>query len=139
MDYVVFQQPLLFPPRFSTIQSFTNINININSNNNNSMVCNSVGFSYGFGGGRHFYYRQTVPSVGFHGESSSDESSSSTLSNYYNNFNFWEKSSSSSAELINNQRTSNFFVSDAEGDPDCPTEGFSSIEHALHTLRQGKV
>lgn len=131
MDYVVFQQPLLFPPRFSIIQSFTNIN----SNNNNSKVCNSVGFSYGFGGGRHFYYRQPVPSVGFHGESSSDASSSSTLSNYSNR----EKSSSSSAELMNNQRTSNFFVSDAEGDPDCPTEGFSSIEHALHTLRQGKV
>ncbi|PIA38933.1 hypothetical protein AQUCO_02700253v1 [Aquilegia coerulea] len=36
------------------------------------------------------------------------------------------------------QETIDFFVSDAEGDPDCPTEGFSSIEHALNTLRQGK-
>lgn len=35
--------------------------------------------------------------------------------------------------------TIDFFVSDAEGDPDCPTEGFSSIEQALNTLRQGKV
>ncbi|KAH7862114.1 hypothetical protein Vadar_000089 [Vaccinium darrowii] len=34
--------------------------------------------------------------------------------------------------------TSDFFVSDAEGDPDCPTEGFSSIERALNMLRQGK-
>ncbi|KAK9186080.1 hypothetical protein WN943_026441 [Citrus x changshan-huyou] len=34
--------------------------------------------------------------------------------------------------------TIDFFVSDAEGDPDCPTEGFSSIEQALNTLRQGK-
>lgn len=34
---------------------------------------------------------------------------------------------------------SDFFVSDAEGDPDCPTEGFSSIEQALNMLRQGKV
>lgn len=35
--------------------------------------------------------------------------------------------------------TTDFFVSDAEGDPDCPSEGFSSIEQALNTLRQGKV
>ncbi|KAG5566864.1 hypothetical protein RHGRI_002419 [Rhododendron griersonianum] len=34
--------------------------------------------------------------------------------------------------------TSDFFVSDAEGDPDCPTEGFSSIEQALNMLCQGK-
>lgn len=32
-----------------------------------------------------------------------------------------------------------FFVSDAEGDPDCPSEGYSSIQQALSTLRQGKV
>ena len=32
-----------------------------------------------------------------------------------------------------------FFVSDAEGDPDCPSDGYSSIEQALNTLRQGKV
>ncbi|KAJ6995309.1 hypothetical protein NC653_017938 [Populus alba x Populus x berolinensis] len=31
--------------------------------------------------------------------------------------------------------TIDFFVSDADGDPDCPTEGYSSIEQALHTLR----
>lgn len=35
--------------------------------------------------------------------------------------------------------TIDFFVSDAEGDPDCPSEGFSSIEQALSALRQGKV
>lgn len=35
--------------------------------------------------------------------------------------------------------TIDFFVSDAEGDPDCPTEGFSSIEKAFNTLRQGKL
>ncbi|KAA8549710.1 hypothetical protein F0562_001272 [Nyssa sinensis] len=34
--------------------------------------------------------------------------------------------------------TTDFFVSDAEGDPDCPSEGFSSIELALNSLRQGK-
>ncbi|THG05866.1 monofunctional riboflavin biosynthesis protein RIBA 3, chloroplastic isoform X1 [Camellia sinensis] len=34
--------------------------------------------------------------------------------------------------------TIDFFVSDAEGDPDCPSEGFSSIEQALNVLRQGK-
>ena len=35
--------------------------------------------------------------------------------------------------------TSDFFVSDAEGDPDCPSKGYSSIEQALDALRQGKV
>lgn len=35
--------------------------------------------------------------------------------------------------------TTDFFVSDAEGDPDCPSEGYSSIELALNALRQGKV
>jgi hypothetical protein len=37
------------------------------------------------------------------------------------------------------QETGDFFVSDAEGDPDKPTEGFSSIEDALNSLRKGKV
>lgn len=35
--------------------------------------------------------------------------------------------------------TVDFFVSDAEGDPDCPSLGFSSIQQALNSLRQGKV
>ncbi|KAL4297870.1 hypothetical protein GQ457_12G029030 [Hibiscus cannabinus] len=34
--------------------------------------------------------------------------------------------------------TIDFFVSDAEGDPDCPSKGFSSIEQALNTIRQAK-
>ncbi|XP_013615761.1 PREDICTED: monofunctional riboflavin biosynthesis protein RIBA 3, chloroplastic isoform X1 [Brassica oleracea var. oleracea] len=34
--------------------------------------------------------------------------------------------------------TVDFFVSDADGDPDCPTQGYSSIELALQSLRQGK-
>lgn len=37
------------------------------------------------------------------------------------------------------QETTDFFVSDIYGDPDCPTEGFSSISQALDVLRQGKV
>ncbi|CAI0475023.1 unnamed protein product [Linum tenue] len=41
-----------------------------------------------------------------------------------------------SAEITS--ETIDFFVSDAEGDPDCPTPGYSSIDHALHILRQGK-
>uniref|UniRef100_A0ACD5U1V4 Uncharacterized protein n=2 Tax=Avena sativa TaxID=4498 RepID=A0ACD5U1V4_AVESA len=36
------------------------------------------------------------------------------------------------------QETGDFFVSDAEGDPDKPTEGFSSIEDAINSLREGK-
>jgi len=35
--------------------------------------------------------------------------------------------------------TTDFFVSDAEGDPDCPSKGYSSIEQALNALRLGKV
>ncbi|KAG7534861.1 GTP cyclohydrolase II [Arabidopsis thaliana x Arabidopsis arenosa] len=34
--------------------------------------------------------------------------------------------------------TDDFFVSDAEGDPDCPSQGYSSIEFALQALRKGK-
>ncbi|KAK4408853.1 Monofunctional riboflavin biosynthesis protein RIBA 3, chloroplastic [Sesamum angolense] len=34
------------------------------------------------------------------------------------------------------QETIDFFVSDAEGDPDCPSPGYSSIEQALMALRQ---
>ncbi|XP_021716226.1 monofunctional riboflavin biosynthesis protein RIBA 3, chloroplastic-like isoform X2 [Chenopodium quinoa] len=37
-----------------------------------------------------------------------------------------------------NSESIDFFVSDAEGDPDCPTKGFSSIDQALITLKQGK-
>ncbi|KAK4780198.1 hypothetical protein SAY87_016304 [Trapa incisa] len=36
------------------------------------------------------------------------------------------------------QETVDFFVSDAEGDPDCPSEGYSSIDQALNSLCQGK-
>ncbi|KAL8496845.1 hypothetical protein ACS0TY_020505 [Phlomoides rotata] len=36
------------------------------------------------------------------------------------------------------QETIDFFVSDAEGDPDCPSSGYSSIDHALTALRQQK-
>ncbi|CAA7032165.1 unnamed protein product [Microthlaspi erraticum] len=42
-------------------------------------------------------------------------------------------------DVENTQESSvDFFVCDAEGDPDCPTRGYSSIEHALQALRQGK-
>ncbi|KAH7542519.1 hypothetical protein FEM48_Zijuj02G0082500 [Ziziphus jujuba var. spinosa] len=34
--------------------------------------------------------------------------------------------------------TIDFFVSDAEGDPDRPSEGYSSIDQALNALREGK-
>ena len=43
------------------------------------------------------------------------------------------------ANEITDQENSDFFVSEAEGDPDCPSKGYSSIEHALNALRQGKV
>ncbi|OEL31051.1 putative monofunctional riboflavin biosynthesis protein RIBA 3, chloroplastic [Dichanthelium oligosanthes] len=36
------------------------------------------------------------------------------------------------------QETGDFFVSDAEGDPDKPTNGFSSIDQAINALREGK-
>jgi hypothetical protein len=34
------------------------------------------------------------------------------------------------------QETGDFFVSDAEGDPDKPTDGFSSIDQAITALRE---
>ncbi|XP_048139948.1 monofunctional riboflavin biosynthesis protein RIBA 3, chloroplastic isoform X2 [Rhodamnia argentea] len=37
------------------------------------------------------------------------------------------------------QEMIDFFVSEAEGDPDCPSEGYSSIEQALNSLREGKI
>uniref|UniRef100_A0A7N1A0Z8 GTP cyclohydrolase II n=1 Tax=Kalanchoe fedtschenkoi TaxID=63787 RepID=A0A7N1A0Z8_KALFE len=36
------------------------------------------------------------------------------------------------------QETVDFFVSEAEGDPDCPSEGYSSVEQAVEAIRQGK-
>ncbi|XP_062179922.1 probable monofunctional riboflavin biosynthesis protein RIBA 3, chloroplastic isoform X1 [Phragmites australis] len=36
------------------------------------------------------------------------------------------------------QETGDFFVSDAEGDPDKPTDGFSSIDQAINALREGR-
>lgn len=36
------------------------------------------------------------------------------------------------------QETGDFFVSDAEGDPDKPTDGFSSIDEAIGALHEGK-
>ncbi|KAL2899118.1 Monofunctional riboflavin biosynthesis protein RIBA 3 chloroplastic [Bienertia sinuspersici] len=64
-----------------------------------------------------------------------DQSSSSTLENENGSL----KSvpfSTLDAEIT--PETIDFFVSDAEGDPDCPTKGYSSIEQALMTLKQGK-
>jgi len=52
------------------------------------------------------------------------------------------ESSSASFETLDSEitpETTNFFVSDAEGDPDCPSKGYSSIEQALNALSQGKV
>ncbi|KAG8040757.1 hypothetical protein GUJ93_ZPchr0337g7079 [Zizania palustris] len=37
------------------------------------------------------------------------------------------------------QETGDFFVSDAEGDPDKPTDGFSSIDEAISALHEGKT
>jgi 3,4-dihydroxy 2-butanone 4-phosphate synthase / GTP cyclohydrolase II len=37
------------------------------------------------------------------------------------------------------QETGDFFVSDAKGDSDRPTDGFSSIDQAITALREGKV
>ena len=37
------------------------------------------------------------------------------------------------------QETGDFFVSDAEGDPDKPTDGFSSIDEAIGALHEGKM
>lgn len=41
--------------------------------------------------------------------------------------------------LLSAEITIDFFVSETEGDPDCPTKGYSSIGEALNALSQGKV
>lgn len=53
-----------------------------------------------------------------------------------------EKDNSESFKTVDAEitpETVDFFVSDTDGDPDCPTDGFSSVEDALATLRLGKV
>ncbi|KAJ8563638.1 hypothetical protein K7X08_032090 [Anisodus acutangulus] len=42
-----------------------------------------------------------------------------------------------SAEIT--PETIDFFVSEAEGDPDCPSKGYSSIGEVLAALSEGKV
>jgi 3,4-dihydroxy 2-butanone 4-phosphate synthase / GTP cyclohydrolase II len=37
------------------------------------------------------------------------------------------------------QETTKFFVSDAEGDPDRPSDGYSSVDDAIRALQEGKV
>ncbi|XP_065865317.1 monofunctional riboflavin biosynthesis protein RIBA 3, chloroplastic [Euphorbia lathyris] len=51
---------------------------------------------------------------------------------------FDQNGSFGSVDAEINSETIDFFVSDAEGDPDCPSPGYSSIDQALSTLRQGK-
>ncbi|KAK7402170.1 hypothetical protein VNO78_14222 [Psophocarpus tetragonolobus] len=45
---------------------------------------------------------------------------------------------SASFGTLDAPQTTDFFVSDAEGDPDSPSKGYSSIAQALFALRQGK-
>ncbi|KAL2486555.1 Monofunctional riboflavin biosynthesis protein RIBA 3 [Abeliophyllum distichum] len=56
-------------------------------------------------------------------------------------FDAFNESSSASFRTLDAEitpETADFFVSDAEGDPDSPSAGYSSIEQALVALRQGK-
>ncbi|KMT05324.1 hypothetical protein BVRB_7g174590 [Beta vulgaris subsp. vulgaris] len=64
-----------------------------------------------------------------------DEQSSSNLENQIGSLNS-VTFGTLDAEIT--PETIDFFVSDAEGDPDCPTKGYASIEQALITLKQGK-
>lgn len=122
MDSALFQQSLF--PRISISQSFK------------FKTYNNVGFGL---------YRDRISTclaVGMPGELSDDQGSSS-LQIHQNGSIFSALEDSTvrmgmvDAEIT--PETINFFVSDAEGDPDCPTEGYSSIELALNSLRQGKV
>nr|GFC75384.1 monofunctional riboflavin biosynthesis protein RIBA 3, chloroplastic [Tanacetum cinerariifolium] len=52
-----------------------------------------------------------------------------------------EKDTSKAFKIVDAEiapKTVDFFVSDTVGDPDCPTDGFSSVKDALATLRLGK-
>ncbi|RWR95477.1 putative monofunctional riboflavin biosynthesis protein RIBA 3, chloroplastic isoform X2 [Cinnamomum micranthum f. kanehirae] len=56
-------------------------------------------------------------------------------------FNSLDELGTSEFEILNAENTPetvDFFVSNAEGDPDCPSQGFSSIDQAIDALRQGK-
>ncbi|KAK9279764.1 hypothetical protein L1049_013446 [Liquidambar formosana] len=95
--------------------------------------------SVGFGPYRHRWLNSTCWAVGVSGNLF-DESSLKANENGSLLGTFDESGSAPfgtvDAEIT--PETTGFFVSDAEGDPDCPTEGFSSIEQALNTLRHGK-
>lgn len=82
----------------------------------------------------------TWRAVGFSGELS-DESTSLELNQNGTVFNTLSGSSPTNFRTLDAEitpKTSDFFVSDADGDPDCPTPGYSSIDQALMALRQGK-
>lgn len=111
----------------------------------------SVGQRYSFrtsdaGVGLGIYMKRpfisTCWAVGVPGDSSDESSSSSQINPNGSLFSALDEPSSKTFGTLDAEITAetiDFFVSDAEGDPDCPTAGYSSIEQALNMLRKGKV
>lgn len=119
----MFQYPLI--PRISTSQPFSFRTSNV-----------------GLGLSRKRPSISTCWAVGVPGDLSDETFDSLKINQNGSVFSALDESSSTTFGTLNAEitpETIDFFVSDAEGDPDCPTEGYSSIEQALNTLRQGKV
>ncbi|XP_027087823.1 monofunctional riboflavin biosynthesis protein RIBA 3, chloroplastic [Coffea eugenioides] len=98
-----------------------------------------AGVGLGIYGKRPFV--STCWAVGVPGGLSDESSSSSQINPNGSLFSASDEPSSTTFGTLDAEitpETIDFFVSDAEGDPDCPTAGYSSIEQALNMLRKGK-
>ncbi|XP_052187621.1 monofunctional riboflavin biosynthesis protein RIBA 3, chloroplastic isoform X2 [Diospyros lotus] len=127
MDCILFQHPL-FPHIF------------ISSSFHRSFAAPQ---SVGVGVFRHRWLSSACWAAGEPGTGADNLFDHSSLRGNENGFLFGDLEDSSlvpfgtlDAEIT--PETIDFFVSDAEGDPDCPSEGFYSIQQALNVLRQGK-
>ncbi|KAL2508484.1 Monofunctional riboflavin biosynthesis protein RIBA 3 [Forsythia ovata] len=86
-------------------------------------------------------WNSTCWALGLPGEFSDDGSFKIEKKFNGSSFDAFNESSSASFGTLDAEitpETADFFVSDAEGDPDRPSAGYSSIEQALVALRQGK-
>lgn len=80
---------------------------------------------------------------GFNNISDDDDDDDSSFKKQNSNGSLFDQLTSpapfTTVEAEITQETIDFFVSDAQGDPDSPSSGFSSVEQAITALRQEKV
>lgn len=113
--------------------------------NSNSLFSHSK--SVGLGGtvnGNRPWKLTTCWAIGLSGDNNNISHDNTIFKNENLNGSLFDDDESSPAlfgtvEAEITQETIDFFVSDAEGDPDRPSPGYSSIEQALAALRQEKV